>query len=375
MKKNKTISIKFVDFWNGFKYEDFLLYKVIQDICTNINKELIVLKENVFGESLPDFLIYSNFGYEHLNTKYNKVCKIYWSGENTFPNFNECDYAIGSVDFGFEKLEEFKNRYLYYPYAYFSESYENVYKSEMKEYDLSKSDQLDALESLVNEDRFYKRKFISVVVSNSNFADPIREKFIKACIERYPGKVDSAGHFLNNMPNNYTIENNYNSLKNFLSQYKFNICFENSQVKGYLTEKIFQAYDAKTIPIYFGDDENLILKNHTYIKVTKDDLENNFENIFKKIDELNNNKNEYINYLKNCKIPLSLIFKNSKNNWPKNKIKFYQENPIIRVLHKNLYYYLKRILTDPHIYEHEYGNIGIQNYQKLVILYNYFSKC
>jgi len=33
----------------------------------------------------------------------------------------------------------------------------------------------------------------------------------------------------------------------------FNICAENACVKGYVTEKIFEALEAGTIPIYWGD--------------------------------------------------------------------------------------------------------------------------
>uniref|UniRef100_UPI0013157D60 glycosyltransferase family 10 domain-containing protein n=1 Tax=Helicobacter bizzozeronii TaxID=56877 RepID=UPI0013157D60 len=39
----------------------------------------------------------------------------------------------------------------------------------------------------------------------------------------------------------------------FLSQYKFNLCFENSLGMGYTTEKIVDAYFAHTIPIYWGN--------------------------------------------------------------------------------------------------------------------------
>jgi len=33
----------------------------------------------------------------------------------------------------------------------------------------------------------------------------------------------------------------------------FNICAENASVKGYVTEEIFDALEAGTIPIYWGD--------------------------------------------------------------------------------------------------------------------------
>lgn len=49
-----------------------------------------------------------------------------------------------------------------------------------------------------------------------------------------------------------------------MAQYKFNFCLENSyNIKGLISEKIFDCFMAKTIPIYFGasDIENYIPKN------------------------------------------------------------------------------------------------------------------
>ena len=37
-----------------------------------------------------------------------------------------------------------------------------------------------------------------------------------------------------------------------LSDYKFNFCFENSSLKGYITEKIFDCFFSGTVPIYYG---------------------------------------------------------------------------------------------------------------------------
>lgn len=37
-----------------------------------------------------------------------------------------------------------------------------------------------------------------------------------------------------------------------LSQYKFSLCFENMQMKGYVTEKLFDCLYAGTIPLYLG---------------------------------------------------------------------------------------------------------------------------
>lgn len=38
----------------------------------------------------------------------------------------------------------------------------------------------------------------------------------------------------------------------FIRKYRFNLCSENRNIDGYITEKIFEAYAANTVPIYFG---------------------------------------------------------------------------------------------------------------------------
>ena len=64
--------------------------------------------------------------------------------------------------------------------------------------------------------------------------------------------VDSAGRFLHN---NDLLDSRYHQDKHrYLQTYQFNICPENSNHKGYVTEKIFDAILAGCIPIYWGSD-------------------------------------------------------------------------------------------------------------------------
>jgi hypothetical protein len=46
------------------------------------------------------------------------------------------------------------------------------------------------------------------------------------------------------------------SKRDYLFHKKFNICPENVDASGYVTEKLFDAFAAGTIPIYLGDDNN-----------------------------------------------------------------------------------------------------------------------
>jgi hypothetical protein len=65
------------------------------------------------------------------------------------------------------------------------------------------------------------------------------------------GQVIYPGEFRNNVrPIGKTTEDKIK----FISQSVFNICPENSIAEGYCTEKIFQALEAGTIPVYWGVD-------------------------------------------------------------------------------------------------------------------------
>jgi hypothetical protein len=74
-----TIKIDFSDFWDGFNKIDNFFYNLLAEYYN------VEISEN------PDILIYSVFGRNHL--KYNCV-KIFFSGENIGPNFNECNYSM-----------------------------------------------------------------------------------------------------------------------------------------------------------------------------------------------------------------------------------------------------------------------------------------
>lgn len=59
-----------------------------------------------------------------------------------------------------------------------------------------------------------------------------------------------------------STENKHNTLSN----YKYSICFENSEMSGYITEKIFDCFYAGTVPIYYGaPDISYFINPNSYI--------------------------------------------------------------------------------------------------------------
>lgn len=79
------------------------------------------------------------------------------------------------------------------------------------------------------------------------------------------------------------------------AKYKFAICFENARdIPGYATEKLFNCLNARTIPIYWGDEE--ILRHvpaGCYIDMRKF---TSYEELYAFLRRIN--EKEYANYLK-----------------------------------------------------------------------------
>ena len=166
----------------------------------------------------PDYVLDGGQSFEH--ERYDAI-KILICSENDVPDFNTYDYAIASSEL------DFGDRYLRVPWYVFSPSYNTLIER-----------------SQTMEEEMLGRKFCSFVVSNAEFADPMRQKFLER-LSTYK-RVDSGGRFLNNIGCVVTDK------LAFCRDYKFNIAFENSRQSGYVTEKIVDAYAAQTVPIYYG---------------------------------------------------------------------------------------------------------------------------
>ncbi|HEU64223.1 MAG: hypothetical protein KR126chlam4_00256 [Candidatus Anoxychlamydiales bacterium] len=149
---------------------------------------------------------------------------------------------------------------------------------------------------------FDNKKFCSLIISNKTSTHPSaiydeRKKAIKFFEEYAPKDFDLYGWgWSKDEFKSYkgTSINKIDTLKN----YKFSICYENSKdIKGYITEKIFDCFQAASVPIYLGADN---IKD--YIP------ENCFidKRNFKSYNELyihlkTMSKEEYLMYLENIK--------------------------------------------------------------------------
>jgi len=248
----QTVRIAFADFWRDF------------DI--NSNPFVDILKKHydvVIDKEKPDFVFCSHFGTDYL--KY-RCTRILYLGEAKAPDFNIYDYAIA-----FDNIT-FGDRYLQYPYLFFRDSFR------------------ESLDKHLKDDDYYlaKKKFCNVVVSN-NLCDKKRDEYFKALCEYK--MVDSGGRHLNNLPDGQPVADK----KAFQEEYKFSFAFENSAFPDYVTEKIFDAFAAHTIPLYWGAPNiNQYINPDSFINCN----DMSIEELIDTIREIENDDEKYLKMMK-----------------------------------------------------------------------------
>ncbi len=138
--------------------------------------------------------------------------------------------------------------------------------------------------------RVYKQKsrFCAFVVSNDG--GEVRNKFF-SMLNQYK-KVHSCGRALNNC--DFRAPDYGDAYMDFLNNYKFMICFENSTRPNYLTEKLQNAWRGGTVPIYWGAVNSLKWLNPKAFLYLEDSSEESMIRLIEKIIELDNDDAKYM---------------------------------------------------------------------------------
>ena len=224
----KQIKMKIIDCCKDDTEENF--YK-------NPFVKLLLKNFDIVYSNQPDYVLcFSELSkFEFL--QYNCV-RIFCATENISINWDIYDYATGYyfMDYG--------DRYFRFPTLSFQCNFDD--------------DGFDSYAKITPPPIHIQRdKFCGVMWSNSGSSDfrLIRNDFFDK-LNQYK-HIDSGGKWRNNIggliDEQYKTKEFLNNKIKWLQNYKFNICFENSSYPGFLTEKLFDAYTAGCIPIYWGD--------------------------------------------------------------------------------------------------------------------------
>lgn len=217
------MKISFADFWDGFDYNN------------NFFRDLILSIDNSYSfipfSNDTDILIYSSFGKSH-NKVSSKVKKIFYTGENLRPNYNDCQYSL-TFDF-----DSYNGKNIRLPLWILQIDWFNKTNYTNPQYVIPLEYIKANLLTRKNKDKF------CCIVFNSR--SPHRCEIIEK-LGKYK-KVDCYGKPFGNW-----FYGEDNKLKT-ISDYKFNICFENSISPGYYTEKMIHAKTAGCLPLYWADN-------------------------------------------------------------------------------------------------------------------------
>lgn len=95
---------------------------------------------------------------------------------------------------------------------------------------------------------------------------------------------------------------------NFVNHFKFCIVCENSRGNGYITEKIFNCFYSRSIPIYWGTNPEEYFNNECYIDARED-----INSIINKVKLLNNDEILYNEIINNDKLKNNIKIKTEEN--------------------------------------------------------------
>jgi hypothetical protein len=140
--------------------------------------------------------------------------------------------------------------------------------------------------------RTFKKKTKFCLFVYSNGGGEIRNQFFKKLSEYK--EIDSGGKFMRNIDN---VPDKYYSQEyfDFISDYKFMICFESKGDNDYfVTEKLPNAYLGGAIPIYWGGAKVLEWFNPNSFLYLDD--ETHMDQLVNKIKELDQDDNMYENF-------------------------------------------------------------------------------
>lgn len=226
-----TLKIAYVNTWGGFNSDDVFFSRILKQVDKNC----------IFTEGIQDLnydLVISLMpnkvnGIEKIDMKSIKCKKLCFTGES----YSMLDHTPHSDAYiGFDHVEDISPaiKYLRFPlYAVYHYDYLNKFNC-------------SSFEELRN--KFYVKNpdtLFSAVVSNPS--NRLRTELIYYLVTNNLCK--SGGAVINNVGN---IGWSSDSKHKLTSSCMYNLAFENVSKKGYITEKIYEAFMAGVIPYYWG---------------------------------------------------------------------------------------------------------------------------
>lgn len=282
------ITLAYINYWNDPNNDNYF---------TKFIEENIGPVKRVNPTENPDILIASCMGNIKNVQNIRAKCKLFYYGENLnrYPPYNNDKLLYDTFDLivGFKNTDLSKKQIrfplwlIYYNYYKYNEN-DNILTYIQNKYTENIKKPKDIFGSIIaRHDRGGQRASICNEIS-------------KYGVIKSPGTYRKNARSIGNTPND--------KIK-YISGGTYNICPENSAYEGYFTEKIFQAFEGGTIPLYWAADlpEPEIINKNKYCFC---DI-NNKEALKGSIHNTCTNPNQYIDgdlFTKNAGEKIQLFY-------------------------------------------------------------------
>ncbi|KLI14125.1 glycosyltransferase [Brachyspira hyodysenteriae] len=251
----------------------------------------------------PDIEFFAPVGKRYFLENSKAKIKIFYTGECVSKDAIDkswrqyYDNCVNDVDLslGFDRVDEDKYKnYVRFPIWIFYNFHGLL---DNKNYT---KDNIKKIIDDINNAKSKKNRFASLVASHD--ATNIRTQMYNQI-----KKIDSISCPSKLFHNDDTLKQNFNDVKTeYLKDFKFNICPENTISDGYITEKLFDAFKSGCIPIYNGDDNiELDLVNKNALLFFKKDEDNT--ELIKEIEKLHKDDKLFDAFQEQIKIYDSMV--------------------------------------------------------------------
>lgn len=218
------MNILFLDFWDGFQSHNNFLLDLFQSIYPSA-RPATNLQET-------DIVIYSCFGNSHKKIGKGYKTKIFYTGENLRPNFDDCDFSL-TFDYPDYGGKNIRLPLWLWQFAFFGKTdYGNPQF-------VLPPDQVESNKWKNNQDR----PGFCVALWNNPEHNRVETRRLLAEYKQFDLFGKTSGNWFYGEEGKYDI----------LSKYRFSVCYENAIHPGLYTEKLIHAKCSGTIPIYRAD--------------------------------------------------------------------------------------------------------------------------
>lgn len=238
----KQISIDFRNMWGGFFGHDNIVTNTLSleyDVVVDAQNPDIVICQvtpQSHGAPPPEQLIQDRIGKSKI---------IYWLVESIDrtgePDYSQCDFSFSSCCFDDERNVRIP---LWAMYVNWFGGREDSYVEGRNQAFLVSPDKL-----LKPQIHTPKKKFCCVLTNNDmGLRKDIYPRFINFGVENGL-LVESRGRYLTNMS---PIGDDERHKLEYIDDFKFNLCYDNGEADGWVTEKLIHPIYQGVIPIYWG---------------------------------------------------------------------------------------------------------------------------